>query len=184
MDLDVSQYKELIDVDNIFKFMKKKKDFSVFFINDFNNKIIYKILGYIPCNFKKCINYLSNQKIRESLSKDSMKFKIIEKINDKEWFELITFESKINLGPIYSIEKVVVEDDLIYNYSLDPENYKDNFTNGDKRENEFSCFKCFDIDSNKCLITVILTFDQFELGHEMYVDSTIDFLERLKNALS
>ncbi len=182
MDLDISQYKNLIDIDDVFKFSKKKKEFSVFCVNDFNDKVVYKILGYIPCNYKKCINYLANQEIRESLSKGSMKCKVIKKVNEKEWFELIVFESKMNLEPLYSIEKVVVEEDIIYNYSMNPENYVDTFI-GEKRDNEFSCFKCFDLEKDKCLIVVLLTFDQYELGHDIMVDSTIDFLERLKIAL-
>ncbi len=182
MNLDVSDYKQLIDIDNIFKFQKEKKDFQIYFLENYNNKNVYKIIGIIPCNYKKCITYLSSPEIRESLSKGTMKCNIIKKINDKEWFEKIIFESKLNLDPLYSIEKVIVQDNLIYTFSSEPEGYKDSF-DGDKRDNDFTCFKCYEIEQTKCLITVVLTFDEFEMSQDVMVNGTIEFLDRLRFAL-
>jgi hypothetical protein len=182
MESLISQYRNLTDDDNNFKFVKEKNNFQIYGREDYNSKNIHKIIGEIPCNYKKCITFLSDPEIREKLSKGLMKCEIIEKINDKNWFERVVFESKLNLDPIYSVERVAVEDNLIYTYSKEPESYIDNF-DGDKRDNDFSCFKCYPITENLCLITVVLTFDEFEMGQDMMIDGTIDYLNRLIKAL-
>jgi hypothetical protein len=133
----------------------------------------------MPCKYSKCIKYLSSGEIRESISNNSLQCQVIQKVNQNEWCEKIIYTS--TLTKIYSIENIIVNDSEIYCYSKDIEGMDDDEM--DKRENEFSGFKCVCINETSSKLIGLLVFEEFEMGQDIILDSTIKYLVTLKNAL-
>ena len=175
-----SQFKNTED----YKYFANIKEFDILVRKGFHNMNIYKIYREMPCDSKKCLSYLSNPKIRQDISKDSLECKVIQKDNDNAWYELI----KINPGDslfmdsMYSVEFLQKKDNFLYSFSKDPPGMK--FDESlEKRDNIFTGIKCDTIDKNKCLLTVILCFGEFEISQKSIVKSMINHFDLFREAL-
>ncbi|VVU95733.1 hypothetical protein CPAV1605_1489 [seawater metagenome] len=184
VEQDLTIFTSQFDNTNDYKYYDKIKGFDTFLRKGFHNMNMYKIYREMPCNSKKCLNYISSSKIREDISKGSMTCKVIKKINDKSWYEII----KINAGDslffdnLYSVELIQKKDNMLFSYSKDPPGSK--FDESlEKRENLFTGIKCDSIDENNCLLTIILSFGEFEISQKTILKAMIDHFELFREAL-
>lgn len=172
--------------DNVrdYKYLKNVNGFKIYQRKNFYGLNIYKILGKMPCDNEKCIEYLSSPEVREDISKGSLKCQVIKKINKDQWYECIKIKTNgsMFIDHLFSVELLTRRDNLLFSYSEDPIDmtYEDVF---EKRDNTFTGIRCDEISDKKCLLNVILTFGEFELSQDVIVDSMIEHFELLKEAL-
>lgn len=165
------------------KLWKKIKNFSIYILESIEGKNLYRIVGEMPSDANNCINLISDSKIRETISNGSMKCELLERKNKTVWYEKIIFNSD-SKNPLYSIEKIIInlKNNAILTYSEEPNNNKG--TNDyNKRNNLFTLIKFKNITTNKCKITVILSFNEFEMGQESIVKASIEHFDAFKQTL-
>jgi hypothetical protein len=180
--MSVEYYKTYFK-NNYFTYFNRKKDFKMSKIEDFaNNKCIYKIVGHMPCSYKKCLKYLSNTSVRESMSNNSFTCEIIKKINDNEWYEKMIFPSEIS--PTYCIDKIECNDTHVICYSETPTDYTYNMDSTyDKHNNLFTGFECVESSEKSCKVICVLVFNDIDFNQEIIVDITTQYLITLKQGL-
>lgn len=181
---DIKLYLNEFDNTKNYNYSKKVSGFKIYQRKSFYGMNLYKIQGKMPCDKLKCIEFLSSPEIREDISKGSMKCKIIKKVNNNQWYEEIKIKTggQMFIDHIFSVELLTRDGNLLYSYSQDPPNmyYEDVF---EKRENNFTGIRCDEIDDKKCLLNVVLSFGEFEMGQEQVCDSMVEHFNLLKNAI-
>ena len=178
------------EIDNWNNYINHEKNNSYFVLKkdvDELNLVYYKIVYKIPTNKEKCIETLTDPEIRQLLSNNKMRCKVLHNVSDntknKIWYEKINFSEEL-----YSIEKINVNYDnyLIYSFSETNNAIQDNGNILNKRENIFTGIKIFNDDEsndprNNSVVVVLLTFGLFEMISDNIVDGTISYLDNLKN---
>lgn len=175
-----SQFKNTED----YKYFENIKGFDTLVRKGFHNMNVYKIYREMPCDSKKCLAYLSNPKIRQDISKESLECEVIKKINDNAWYELIKINpgDSLFMNSMYSVELIQKKDNFLYSFSKDPPGMK--FDESlEKRDNIFTGIRCDEIEENKCLLSVILCFGEFEISQKSIVRSMVDHFELFREAL-
>ena len=181
--------KYIKEIDNWDKYQNHTKNNKFFILKkeiDELSLVYYKIVYKIPANKNYCFKTLIDPNMRIHLSNNSMKYNIIgdkHTNNDLQlWYEKINYSDDL-----YSIEKInsIQNKNLIFSYSHDHPNFKDNGSILNKRENIFSGIKIYDDDesndkNNNSVIVVLLTFGMFEMISENIIDGTIGFLQNLE----
>lgn len=184
IEQDIKLFTSQFDNTSDYKYFAKIKGFDTLIRKGFHNMNLYKIHREMPCNSKKCLNYLSSPEIREDISKGSMTCKVIQTINKNSWYELIKINASDSLffDNLYSVELIQKKGNTLYSYSKDPPgtNYEESL---EKRENLFTGIRCDPIDNNNCLLTVILSFGEFEISQKTILRSMIEHFELFREAL-
>lgn len=181
---DISIYLSEFDNKKNYDYLKTMNGFKIYQRKSFYGMNIYKIQGKMPCDNLKCIEFLSSPEIREDISKGSMECKILKKVNNNQWYEHIKVKTKgsMFIDHIFSVELLTRKNNLLYSFSEDPPGmyYEDVF---EKRDNNFTGIRCDEIDNKKCMLNVILSFGEFEMGQDVVCDSMIEHFDFLKVAL-
>ena len=181
---DVGLYLNQFDNNQDYQYVKTIDGFKVYQRKSFYGMNLYKIQGKMPCDNLKCIEFLSSPEVREDISKGSMTCKVLKKINDNQWYEHIKIKSNgtMFIDHLFSVELLTKKENLLYSYSEDPKDmyFEDVF---EKRDNNFTGIRCDKIDNKKCLLNVVLSFGEFEMGQDVVCESMIEHFDLLKTAL-
>jgi hypothetical protein len=181
---DINLYLGEFDNEKKYNYLKTINGFKIFQRRSFYGMNLYKIQGKMPCDNLKCIEFLSSPEIREDISKGSMKCQVIKKINNDQWYEHIKIKTSgtMFIDHIFSVELLTRTKNLLYSYSQDPPNmyYEDVF---EKRDNNFTGIRCDPVDNKKCLLNVILSFGEFEMGQDEVCESMVEHFDLLKEAI-
>ena len=183
---DVTLFLNEFDNEKNYQNIKSINGFKIYQRKSFYGMNIYKIKGKMPCDSLKCIEFLSSPEVREDISKGSMKCQVIKKINENQWYEHIKIKTNgtMFIDHIFSVELLTRNKDLLYSYSEDPKDmyFEDVF---EKRDNNFTGIRCDTIENEKrkCMLNVILSFGEFEMGQDVVYESMIEHFDLLKTAL-
>jgi len=181
---DIGLFLNEFDNEDNYNYLKTINGFKIYQKKNFYGMNIYKLKGKMPCDNLKCIDFLSSPEVREDISKGSMNCQIIKKINDNQWYEYIKIKTNgtMFIDHMFSVELLTRKDNILYSYSEDPSDmyYEDVF---EKRENNFTGIRTDKIDNKKCILNVILSFGEFEMGQDLVCESMIEHFDLLKKAL-